>query len=260
MPLRDTSSTCHCQRLKPGLLLLVTDDATQLAQAAADLVSEALRNVPRSVLALPTGRTSIGFYAALVAMHRRQAISLRFATTFNLDEFVGLPASHPGTYRSFMRYHLFEHVDIEPGNAHVPDGEALDLAGECDRYESMVARAGGIDLAVLGIGENGHIGFNEPGSPLDSRTRVVDLAPASRRANAHLFERLSDVPSRAITMGIGTILEARRLILLANGSAKADALHRALRGPVATSLPASALQLHPNVVVIADREASSKLL
>jgi len=245
--------------IRPGLVLLLTQDAEQLGCAAAEVVAKRLLAKPTSVLALPTGRTPIGMYRFLAEMCRQGQISFHSATTFNLDEFVGLEPSHPGSYHTYMRRHLLDHVDADPARVHIPAGDAPCLDCECDRYESEISRAGGLDLAVLGIGENGHIGFNEPGSPLDSRTRVVALTPSSRAANAHLFACPEDVPQQAITMGVGTILEARRLLLLASGPAKADALYRALHGPIASASPASAIQLHPNVVVIADTTAAARL-
>lgn len=257
--MRDALQTASRLPIKPGLEVLLVEDAEHLAWAAAQLVSGVLRCQPRSTLALPTGRTPVGMYAALVEMYRQGVVSFAQAITFNLDEFVGIPRSHPGSYYTYMRRHLFDLVDLVLARAHVPNGSASDLKAECDRYESEITRAGGIDLAVLGIGENGHIGFNEPGSPIDSRTRVVDLTPASAAANAYLFGDRGAVPRQAVTMGVGTILEARRLALLASGRDKASALRQALLGPITSDLPASSLQLHSDVVVLADREAASRL-
>jgi len=237
------------------LTVEVFPDYAGMSQRAADIVVKLLREKPDAVLGLPTGSTPLGFYDALVA----SGISLAQARTFNLDEYVGLPRTHPESYYSFMKRALYDRTDLRPENCHIPDGNAADTGAECRRYEEAIRAAGGFDILVLGLGQNGHIGFNEPGSPWDARTRVVDLTEDTRRANSRFFNSLDEVPRRAITMGIGTILEARRILLLASGRQKAPAVRDMVEGTPTTDVPASVLQRHPNVTVLLDREAASLL-
>ena len=219
-----------------------------LSRRAADLLLFAIHDDPRTVLGLPTGRTPVGMYDRVVAECSREYHCFSDVVTFNLDEYAGIPRDHAGSYFSYMKQHLFNHVDINPKNAHLPDGTARDLAAECARYERSIAEAGGLHLTFLGLGRNGHIGFNEPGTPFDSRTRVVELSESTRTANADLFtDRV--VPTRAITMGIATILESRRIVLLAGGSGKQDAIARLRSGVIDESFPASALWKHSDVTV-----------
>ncbi|RLI23840.1 glucosamine-6-phosphate deaminase, partial [Candidatus Bathyarchaeota archaeon] len=191
--------------------------------------------------------------------HREEGLSFSRVTTFNLDEYVGLPPDHPQSYHYYMFHNLFDHVDVRRENVHIPDGMAENLDEECRRYEEAIKEAGGIDLQLLGIGRNGHIGFNEPGSPFDSRTRVVKLSEQTRKDNARFFNSIDEVPTHAITMGIGTIMEARRIILIASGEAKAEAIAKAVKGPKTVDVPASALQDHPDCLFIIDKEAASLL-
>ena len=216
-----------------------------LSKHAADLLLQAIRNNPREVLGLPTGRTPIGMYARIVEECAREYHCFREVTTFNLDEYVGIPRDHPGSYYTYMRKHLFDHVDVDPSRVHIPDGNARDLAGECARYESQINAAGGLGLTFLGLGRNGHIGFNEPGTPFDSRTRVVELTESTRNANAPHFPD-GNVPTHAITMGIATILESREIVLLAAGKEKHEAIERLRSGVRDATFPASALWLHKN--------------
>lgn len=230
------------------------DDFDALSERAARLLLEHLATKPDSVLALPTGRTPIGLYARVVSACNRETHCFAEATTFNLDEYVGIDSSHPGSYCTYMKRHLLDFVDLKPGNAHIPNGSINDaepLLEECARYEQLIAASGGLDLAFLGLGRNGHIGFNEPGTPFDSRTRVVELAASTRQANAADFPDGS-VPLHAITMGIGTILAARHIVLLASGASKTDAVARLRSGAVGEAFPASALWLHPDVRVLTD--------
>jgi glucosamine-6-phosphate deaminase len=220
-----------------------------LAQRAADILLTAVRTNPRIVLGLPTGRTPIGMYDHVVRECARDYHCFRDVTTFNLDEYAGLPREHPGSYFSYMKQHLFDHVDLDPANAHLPCGTAPDLAAECLRYEREITDAGGLDLTFLGLGRNGHIGFNEPGTPFDARTRVVELTQSTRHANADLFAD-GRVPTHAITMGIGTILESRSIVLLVSGSGKEDAVARLRSGDVTEDFPASALWRHDDVTVL----------
>jgi len=225
------------------------ESADALAQRAATLLLTAIRADPRLVLGLPTGRTPIGMYARVVGECSREYHCFRDVTTFNLDEYAGVPRDHPASYWTYMRTHLFDHVDVDPGNTHIPDGTAPNLDAECARYEREIAAAGGLGLTFLGLGHNGHIGFNEPGTPFDARTRVVELTPSTRRANAEFFPD-GNVPSKAITMGIGTILESRAIVLLAAGAGKEDAIARLRAGTIDESFPASALWKHDDVMVL----------
>jgi glucosamine-6-phosphate deaminase len=228
---------------------LDNDDA--LSTRAATILLDAIRNDPHMVLGLPTGRTPIGMYQHVVSECSRQYHCFRDVATFNLDEYAGIPRDHPASYSAYMKRHLFDHVDINPARAHIPDGMARDLGAECRRYENLVAASAGPGLTFLGLGRNGHIGFNEPGTPFDSRTRVVELTESTRAANAPNFPD-GHVPTHAITMGIGTILQSKRIVLLASGSGKKDAIERLRSRVVDVSFPASALWSHPNVQVLAD--------
>lgn len=232
-------------------------------EAAAHLVSRViareLRANPHLVLGLATGRTMECVYRHLVRLHREEKLDFSLCTTFNLDEYVGLFPSDPNSYRHYMHHHLFRQVNIDPRNTHLPNGMAEDLEAECRHYEATIHRFGGIDLQLLGIGKAGHIGFNEPLSALRSRTRVKALTPATRDQNAPFFGGQDNMPRRAITMGVGTIIEARRCLLLATGETKAAVLARAVEGPISSMISASALQLHPRCTVVVDEAAASQL-
>lgn len=225
------------------------DSTDGLADRAAHLMFDAIRDNPQIVLGLPTGRTPIGMYHRVVRECEREHHCFRDVTTFNLDEYAGVPPEHPGSYYTYMRHHLFDHVDISPRNAHIPHGTAPDLEAECTRYERELGDAGGLDLTFLGLGRNGHIGFNEPGTPFDARTRVVELTQSTRTANADLFPA-GHVPTHAITMGIGTILESRAIVLLVAGSGKENAVARLQSGEITEEFPASALWKHDDVIVL----------
>jgi glucosamine-6-phosphate deaminase len=226
---------------------------------ARDIARRLTRN-PRLVLGLPTGRTPIPFYRELVRLHRAGLVDFLHATTFNLDEFVGLPASDPHSYRAFMRRHLFGSINLPARRAHFLDGMAADTDRECLRYERAIARAGGIDVQILGLGANGHIGFNEPSDALVAHTHQARLRGATRRANAPLFGgRLADVPHEALSMGMATILHAKRVVMVATGASKARGVARMIKGPVTPRLPASFLQLHRYAEVWLDRAAASRL-
>jgi glucosamine-6-phosphate deaminase len=230
------------------------------ARALAGRIAEAVGKNPRLVLGLPTGRTPVVLYHELVSLHARGGLDLSQVTTFNLDEFVGIPAAHPGSYRSFMDAHLFSRVNIERARVDFLRGDAADLEAECARYERAIAGAGGIDLQVLGIGTNGHIGFNEPARELHPRTHRVRLRPETRRSNAALFGgNADDVPEEALSMGMATILQARAVVLLATGRSKASCVERVITGPLTTDLPASFLQLHRDVDVMLDEAAAQRL-
>jgi glucosamine-6-phosphate deaminase len=230
------------------------------ARALARRISEALAANPALVLGLPTGRTPVGFYHELAALHARGRADFSHATTFNLDEFLGLPPTHPGSYRRFMEGHLFSRVNLPPSRINFLDGSAPDPAAECARYEQAISAAGGIDVQILGIGTNGHIGFNEPAQELHARTHRMRLKPESRRSNAALFGgALSEVPTEALSMGMATILQARSVVLLATGRSKSECIERMLTGPITPQLPASFLQLHRDVDVMVDEPAAERL-
>jgi len=236
-------------RRSPRVAVFPNDRAA--ARALARRIAEAVGKNPRLVLGLPTGRTPVVLYHELVSLHARGGLDLSQVTTFNLDEFVGIAAAHPGSYRSFMDAHLFSRVNIDRARVDFLRGDAADLEAECARYERAIAAAGGIDLQVLGIGTNGHIGFNEPARELQSRTHRVRLRPETRRANAALFGGNVDaVPEEALSMGMATILQARAIVLLATGRSKASCVERVIAGPLTTDLPASFLQLHHAVDVM----------
>jgi glucosamine-6-phosphate deaminase len=222
---------------------------------AARIVARLLRDKPNAVLGLATGSTPLLLYRELARMQ----LDWSGVTTFNLDEYVGLPAEHPQSYHSFMWTNLFQHVNIRKENVRLPDGLAKDIPAFCARYEEQIREAGGIDLQVLGIGTDGHIGFNEPSSSLASRTRIKTLTPRTRRDNARFFGREEAVPHHVITMGIGTIMEARQVVLLAFGETKARAIAEAVEGPVSSMNPASILQMHPVTKVVLDKAAAGQL-
>jgi glucosamine-6-phosphate deaminase len=240
--------------------VLVFPDARAVARELAARIGEALAATPGIVLGLPTGRTPLLLYEELVGLHRAGRVDFSQATTFNLDEFLGIPADHPGSYRAFMRRYLFDHVDADPSRTNFLDGSAADPVEECERYERAIDAAGGIDLQILGIGTNGHIGFNEPAPELEARTHRVTLKPETRRSNAALFGGDPDrVPAEALSMGMGTILQARRAVLIATGGTKARCVERLVNGPITTLLPASFLQLHRNAEIFLDEEAAGQL-
>lgn len=235
----------------------------QTADAAADYVSrligEQLGANPRSVIGLPTGGTPVPVYARLVERFRAGGTSWKSATTFNLDEYIGLGPEHPASYAAYMRQHLFDHVDCPPDQRHIPNGLAPDIEEEASRYEATIVSAGGLDLLFLGLGRNAHIGFNEPGSGFDTRTRRVSLTASTLQANAPYFQPGQTQPSEAITMGIGTILEARKIVVLATGQSKAEAVRRMIEGAPDIEVPGSALQQAREVLVVLDADAASGL-
>jgi glucosamine-6-phosphate deaminase len=226
------------------------------ARALANEIAAAVAAHPRIVLGLPTGRTPIPLYRAMAGLCRNGRLDLSRATTFNLDEFLGLEGDDPGSYRAFMQAHLFDHVNLSPRRIHFLNGAASDPARECARYEQAIRRAGGLDLLILGLGANGHIGFNEPAPQLVPWTHRTRLTAATRAANAGLFGgRVSDVPREALSMGMATILHARRIVMIATGAEKARAVSAMLHGPLTPRVPASFLQLHHNAEVWLDRAA-----
>jgi glucosamine-6-phosphate deaminase len=252
--------------------VIILPSAGEVAQLAARIIAGLVRGKPSVVLGLATGATPRPVYAELARRHREEGLSLARATTFNLDEFVGLPPDHPASYHHYMHEALFAHVDLPAAARHLPDGMAPSdqIPAACDRYEAAIRAAGGIDLQLLGLGQDGHIGFNEPSSSLASRTRVKTLTEATRAAHRVAASSLAtgsagggggagELPRHVITMGVATILEARRCLLLATGARKAGAVARAVEGPVTAMVPASALQLHARVTVIVDEAAAATL-
>jgi len=239
--------------------VIIRPTADAAAELVARVIARALRANPHLVLGLATGCTMESVYAWLVRMHREEGLDFSSCRTFNLDEYVGLPARDPHSYRHYMNHHLFRKVNIDLRNTHVPDGMAVVLDAECANYEQQIADAGGIDIQLLGIGYAGHLGFNEPLSALRSRTREKALSPTTRAQNAPLFKRPDLVPRRAITMGVGTILDSRRCILLATGVEKAEIVAKAVEGPITSMISATALQLHPRCTVVVDEAATGQL-
>lgn len=242
------------------MTIRVFDTPAEVARAVAQRVGDALTARPSLVLGLPTGRTPIATYAELRRLHHSGAADFSRAASFNLDEFAGVAPSHPGSFRAFMEQHLFSGVNLAPARIHFLDGAARDLDAECERYEAEVAAAGGLGLQLLGIGANGHIGFNEPGAELAARTHRVTLADSTRRDNAALFGgEPAQVPREALSMGMGTILKATEIVLIATGARKARCIEQTVHGPVTTRLPASFLQLHARVELYLDRPAAANL-
>ena len=231
----------------------------ELGRRAAKIIAGAIRNKPNLVLGLATGGTPLGCYRELVRMYKEGELDFSNVVTFNLDEYVGLSTTHPQSYRYFMDENLFHHVNIKIENTHVPNGLSDDPKRTCVEYEEAIRGAGGIDFQLLGIGVNGHIAFNEPGSTFNSRTRVVNLSERTIKDNARFFKSIDEVPRQAISMGIETIMEARKIVLLASGAGKADAVAKSVKGPITTGVPASVLQRHPDCAFILDEEAASKL-
>ncbi|MBA4492864.1 glucosamine-6-phosphate deaminase [Paenactinomyces guangxiensis] len=241
------------------MLLIKTKDYQQMCERAAEIIIEKVNAAAPLKLGLATGGTPKGIYRKLIEDHRNNGTSYQRVTTFNLDEYVGLPPHHPNSYHFYMNHYLFSHIDIPEKQTHIPDGMASDLEAECSRYERLIDTEGGIDLQILGIGLNGHIGFNEPGTSFLSRTHVVQLDETTRRANKRYFSSFAEVPTHAITMGIATIMKSSEIILLVNGRKKAKVLRRLFEEEVNEQLPASVLKKHPHVTIIADEEALSSL-
>ncbi len=241
------------------VVIVAQDYATMNREAAAMIAAEIRRN-PGVVLALATGETQFGLYEELVRMHREEGLDFSRVTTFNLDEYLDIPPDHPASFHSYMYTRFFNHVNVDPDRIHIPNSLAHDTEQECRLYESAIRRAGGIDIAVLGVGRNGHIGFNEPRTEFGSRTRALFLAKRTLEANARFFGGdESAVPRQAISMGIRTIMNSKKILLLANGRAKAPAITQTVCGPVTEMVPSSVLQLHPDVTLIVDEEAAANL-
>lgn len=238
--------------------VIILETSEEVAQLAANRIQNQLAKKANSVLGLATGSTPIKMYNELVRRHQEELIDFSKVTTFNLDEYVGVKPDDPGSYAYYMEENLFSKINMKSANAFIPNGAASDIEAECLRFENAIKNKGPIDIQILGIGRDGHIGFNEPISSLASRTRLKTLTEATRKDNSKFFTN-GEVPHHVITMGVGTILEAREIILMATGAAKAQAIAQTVEGPVAAMVPASALQYHNKVKLIIDQEAASKL-
>ena len=239
--------------------IIVSETYEEMSRAAAREIASVMNAKPNAVLGMATGSTPLGLYNELVRMHREEGLDFSQVTTFNLDEYVGLPVTHEQSFHYFMHENFFKHVNIPPQNIYIPSGTTDNYEAFCQWFEHRIEEVGGIDVQVLGIGSDGHIAFNEPTSSLGSRTRIKTLAKQTIDDNARFFDDPKDVPVYAITMGVGTILEAERIILLANGKNKAAAVAAAVEGPVTSMITASALQMHPDVLVFIDEDASGEL-
>jgi glucosamine-6-phosphate deaminase len=239
--------------------VLIRDNQDAGCILGAKIIARVVREKPDAVLGLATGRTPLRLYQELIRMHRDEGLDFSRVTTFNLDEYVGLPATHVQSYRYFMTENFFRHINIRLARTHVPDGTAPDLHAECRGYEQRIAEAGGIDIQLLGLGRNGHIGFNEPTGSLRSRTWVKILSEQTLKDNSAVFGSLAAMPKHALTMGIGTILDARRILLLAFGPAKTRAVEQMVEGPLSAMCPGSALQLHPRATVVLDEYSAAGL-
>lgn len=239
--------------------IIFARDYAELSRLAADKVADTVRSKSGAVLGLPTGSTPLGMYRELISMHKEGKLSFKDVATFNLDEYEGIPKEDENSYYRFMRDNFFSHIDIDKERTNIPDGMSCDVEGECRDYERRIEKAGGIDLMVLGIGNNGHIGFNEPASYYAGITHRVKLHENTIEANSRFFGSIEKVPKYAVTMGIKSIMQCRSIMMLASGKAKADAIKKALEGPITPELPASVLQLHRDLTVIVDEEAGSLL-
>ena len=239
--------------------VIIKGDYNGISKEAAAYIADFLYHKPNAVLGLATGSTPLGLYKELIRLHADEGLDFSKVITFNLDEYVGLPPSHDQSYHFFMWQNLFSHVNINPENVHIPNGMAKNVTVFCSWYEEEIEAFGGIDIQVLGIGKDGHIAFNEPASSLGSRTRLKTLTQQTIDDNARFFKNAEEVPRYAITMGVGTIMEARTCILLASGESKADTVAKAIEGPVTSMVSASALQLHPNAIFVLDEPAASAL-
>ena len=239
--------------------IIIQPDIPAASRIGARLIALQIRRRPDSVLGLATGNSPVPLYAELARMHREEGLDFARVRTFNLDEFIGLSPDHPASYHTFMKTHLFDLINVPVSGIHIPDGMASDVERTCRAYEEEIRACGGIDLQVLGVGSDGHIGFNEPTSSLASRTRIKTLTDRTRRDNAAGFGKPEDVPYHVITMGIGTIMESRGCLLLAFGRKKAKAVAAAAEGPITAMVPASILQMHPRAVMLLDEEAAAEL-
>jgi len=239
--------------------IIIQPTATAASLLAARHVARLVREKPHAILGLATGNTPLALYRELIRLHREDGLDFRHVTTFNLDEYVGLAPSHPASYHTFMHENFFAHLNVPASRIHIPDGLATDIPAHCRAYEDAIRAAGGLDLQILGIGSDGHIGFNEPSSSLASRTRIKTITAQTRRDNAYAFGTPDEMPHHVITMGVGTIMDARQVLLLAFGEKKAHAIASAVEGPITAMNPASILQMHPVAQCLLDEPAATQL-
>lgn len=237
----------------------VAENYQDMSRKAANIISACVILKPDCVLGLATGSSPIGVYQQLIEWYKKGDLDFQQVKTVNLDEYAGLAPEHPQSYRYFMETNLFQHINVQPENTHVPNGMADDLAEECQRYNRVIQTLGGIDLQLLGMGHNGHIGFNEPDHAFELETHVVDLTANTIDANSRFFATRDEVPRQALTMGIKSIMQAHQILMVVSGADKADIVKQAFCGPVVPQVPASILQMHPNVILVGDRAALSKL-
>lgn len=240
--------------------IIQVKDYKEMSQKAAEVIIQKVKQEDRINLGLATGGTPKGLYEAMIEDHRKNGTSYQHVTTFNLDEYIGLEEQNPNSYHYYMAESLFNHIDIPKFQTYLPNGLADDYNHECERYDQLIKALGGIDLQVLGIGQNGHIGFNEPGTPFQSPTHIVTLEESTRKANARYFDTIDDVPTHAITMGISSIMNSKEILLLVSGEEKADAMQKLLHGEISEDFPASVLKRHSHVTIIADQKALSGVL
>jgi len=239
--------------------VVIVKDYQELSVQAARLVADQITRKKNTVLGLATGQTPVGMYQELIKKFQKGEIDFSRVVTFNLDEYYGLSPEHPQSYNYFMWNTFFQYINIKKENVHLLKGTTEDIAEECQHYEYLIEKRGGIDLQILGIGDNGHLGFNEPALGLNSKTHLVNLSEETIRANSKYFCDIKEVPRQALTMGIGTIMKARKIILLASGRKKAPVIAKTINGPVSTEVPATVLQLHNEVTILIDKEAASKI-
>ena len=239
--------------------VLVCKDYDTLSKKAAGILAGIVNVKPNAILGLATGSSPVGTYKELIKLNQEGLLDFSAVRTYNLDEYYPLDPSNDQSYHYFMNDNLFDHVNIDKNNVHVPDGNAPDMNKACESYEAMLNEVGGVDIQVLGIGGNGHIGFNEPTDTFVGPTHVVELTESTIKANSRFFEKIEDVPTKAISMGIASIMKAKKILLVANGTGKADAIAKTLEGPITPWVPASILQLHPDVTIIVDEAAASGL-
>ncbi|MBZ2174562.1 glucosamine-6-phosphate deaminase [Schnuerera sp. xch1] len=236
--------------------LIVEKDYDGISKKAAGIVKQQIESNKSTILGLATGSTPVGMYKELIRMHKEEGLDFSNVISFNLDEYIGIDYEHPNSYHYFMKDNLFNHINIDMNNTFVPDGKAKDLDNYCKQYDKLIEKKGGIDLQILGIGENGHIAFNEPDEELNTGTSIINLTESTIKANSRFFDSPGEVPKKAITMGIGSIMKAKKIILMASGKKKAKVIKKLLEGKkITTQLPASMLLLHPDVTVIVDEEA-----
>jgi len=239
--------------------VVVVKNYYEISIKSAQLIAEQITKKKNSVLGLATGQTPVGMYQELIKMFKRGDIDFSEVRTFNLDEYYGLPSKHPQSYHYYMWDTFFKYINIKKENIHLLNGATENIKEECNQYEILIQKHGGIDLQILGIGDNGHLGFNEPAIGLNSKTHLVNLSEETIQANSQYFDDIQKIPRQALTMGIGTIMKAKKIVLLANGRKKSQAIERTIHGPVSTEVPATVLQLHNNVLLIIDEEAASQI-